>query len=42
MTFARPMYQSLYKMVMHGFTKVALNTLARPIRRRTEPPVKLH
>ncbi len=44
-TFARIMYQSLYKMhelALHGFTKVALETLARIITRRTEPHVKLH
>jgi NADH:quinone reductase (non-electrogenic) len=43
--FARLMYLSLYKMheyALHGFTKVALDTLARLITRRTEPPVKLH
>jgi len=43
--FARVMYLSLYKMhefALHGFTKVALDTLARLITRRTEPPVKLH
>jgi NADH dehydrogenase len=43
--FARLMYQSLYKMhelALHGFTKVALETLARIITRRTEPHVKLH
>ncbi len=43
--FARAMYISLYKMheyALHGFTKVALNTLARLITRRTEPVVKLH
>ena len=43
--FARLMYQSLYKMhelALHGFTKVTLDTLARLISRRTEPPVKLH
>ena len=43
--FARLMYQSLYKMhelALHGFTKVALETLARMITRRTEPHVKLH
>jgi NADH:quinone reductase (non-electrogenic) len=44
-TFARLMYQSLYKMhelALHGFAKVALDTIARLISRRTEPPVKLH
>jgi NADH dehydrogenase len=43
--FARPMYLSLYKMheyALHGFAKVALDTLARLITRRTEPQVKLH
>ena len=43
--FARMMYVSLYKMhelALHGVTKVALDTLARMITRRTEPHVKLH
>jgi NADH dehydrogenase len=43
--FARMMYLSLYKMhelALHGFWKVALDTLARMITRRTEPHVKLH
>jgi NADH dehydrogenase len=43
--FARLMYLSLYKMhelSLHGFFKVALETLARLITRRTEPHVKLH
>jgi len=43
--FAGIMYRSLYKMheyALHGFTKVALDTLARLITRRTEPHVKLH
>jgi NADH dehydrogenase len=43
--FARLMYRSLYKLhelALHGFTKVALDTLARMITRRTEPQVKLH
>ena len=43
--FARLMYLSLYKMhelSLHGFSKVALDTLARLITRRTEPHVKLH
>lgn len=43
--FARIMYQSLYKMhqlALHGPVKVALDTLARLITRRTEPQVKLH
>ena len=42
---ARLMYVSLYKMhelTLHGFAKVALDTLARSITRRTEPHVKLH
>jgi len=44
-TFARAMYLSLYKMhelALHGYVKVALDTLARLITRRTEPHVKLH
>jgi NADH dehydrogenase len=43
--FARFMYVSLYKMhllALHGYAKVALDTLARLITRRTEPRVKLH
>ena len=43
--FARMMYVSLYKMheyALHGFAKVALDTLARFITRRTEPHIKLH
>ncbi|WP_075216756.1 NAD(P)/FAD-dependent oxidoreductase [Mongoliimonas terrestris] len=43
--FARLMYRSLYKMhevALHGFPKVALETLGRSIMRRTEPQVKLH
>lgn len=43
--FARLMYLSLYKMhelALHGVWKVALDTLARLITRRTEPHVKLH
>jgi NADH dehydrogenase len=43
--FAGLMYRMLYKMheyALHGFTKVALDTLARLITRRTEPHVKLH
>jgi NADH dehydrogenase len=43
--FARLMYLSLYKLheyALHGFAKVALDTLARLINRRTEPIVKLH
>ena len=43
--FAKLMYTSLYKLhelALHGFFKVALDTLARLITRRTEPHVKLH
>jgi len=43
--FARVMYLSLYKLhelALHGFWKVALDTAARMITRRTEPHVKLH
>jgi len=43
--FARIMYVSLYKLhelALHGIWKVALDTLARLITRRTEPHVKLH
>ncbi len=43
--FAGIMYKSLYKMhqlALHGPTKVALDTVARLISRRTEPVVKLH
>ena len=43
--FARLMYRSLYKMhqrALHGWTKVALETFARTLTRRTEPHVKLH
>jgi len=43
--FARLMYESLYKMhelALHGLPKVALDTLARLIVRRTVPHVKLH
>ena len=43
--FAGLMYKSLYKMhqlALHGPTKVALDTVARVITRRTEPVVKLH
>jgi NADH:quinone reductase (non-electrogenic) len=43
--FAGLMYKSLYKMhqlALHGWTKVALDTIARTITRRTEPVVKLH
>ena len=43
--FARLMYLSLYKLhelALHGFLKVALDTVVRIINRRTEPVVKLH
>jgi NADH dehydrogenase len=43
--FARFVYVSLYRMhlyALHGWAKVALDTLARLITRRTEPRVKLH
>ena len=43
--FARLMYKSLYQqheLALHGLPKVALDTLARSITRRTEPHVKLH
>ncbi|HYB11050.1 MAG TPA: NAD(P)/FAD-dependent oxidoreductase [Alphaproteobacteria bacterium] len=43
--FAMLMYRSLYKMhemALHGFTKTALDTLARMITRHTDPVVKLH
>lgn len=43
--FAKLMYISLYKMhelALHGFVKVALDTMARILTRRTEPHVKLH
>ena len=43
--FARLMYQSLYKLhqlALHGPAKVALDSFARIITRRTEPHVKLH
>jgi NADH dehydrogenase len=43
--FARLMYLSLYKLhllALHGFLGVVLDTLARALRRRTEPRVKLH
>ena len=44
-TFARLMYQSLYKMhqqALHGTAKVVLDTIARTLTRRTDPRVKLH
>lgn len=43
--FARFMYVSLYRMhlyALHGFAKVAFDTLGRWITRRTEPRIKLH
>jgi NADH dehydrogenase len=43
--FARVMYRSLYKMhetALHGPLKVAFDTLARSLTRRSEPHVKLH
>ena len=42
---AKLMYRSLYKMhevALHGYVKVALDTLSRLLVRRTEPQVKLH
>ena len=32
----------MHELALHGLPKVALDTLARQITRRTEPPVKLH
>jgi NADH:ubiquinone reductase (H+-translocating) len=43
--FARLMYRSLYKMhqqALHGTSKMALDSLANMITRRTEPRIKLH
>ena len=43
--FAKMFYISLYKMhlmALHGFWHMALDTLARMIKRQTEPRVKLH
>ncbi|MGD9669119.1 MAG: NAD(P)/FAD-dependent oxidoreductase [Hyphomicrobiaceae bacterium] len=43
--FAKLMYRSLYKMhliALHGFIKVALDSLSQFLTRRTEPHVKLH
>jgi NADH dehydrogenase len=43
--FARLMYRSLYKMhqqALHGTSKMALDTVANMITRRTEPRIKLH
>ncbi len=42
---AKLFYMSLYKLhlwALHGFWRMALDTLARIIRRQTEPRVKLH
>jgi NADH dehydrogenase len=42
---AKLMYRSLYKMhetALHGYWKVALDSFARLLTRRTEPHVKLH
>ncbi len=42
---AKLFYMSLYKMhlwALHGFWRMALDTLARIIKRQTEPRVKLH
>jgi NADH dehydrogenase len=42
---AKVMYRSLYKMhetALHGYWKVALDSLSRLLTRRTEPHVKLH
>ena len=42
---ARWMYASLYKLhqvSIHGYAKVAFDTLGRFLRRRMEPRVKLH
>ncbi|MCY7387444.1 MAG: NAD(P)/FAD-dependent oxidoreductase [Burkholderiales bacterium] len=42
---AKMFYVSLYKMqlmALHGFWRMALDTLARMIKRQTEPRVKLH
>ena len=33
---------TLHELALHGWVKVALDTLARMITRRTEPHVKLH
>jgi NADH dehydrogenase len=43
--FARFMYQSLYRMhiaALHGYGRMALDTLAHGLRRTTRPRVKLH
>ena len=42
---AKVFYISLYRLhiwALHGFWRMALDTLARMIRRQTEPKVKLH
>jgi NADH dehydrogenase len=42
---ARAMYASLYKLhqvSIHGFVRVAFDTLGRMLRGRLEPRVKLH
>ena len=42
---ARWMYVSLYKLhqvSIHGYIRVALDTIGRFLRRRMEPRVKLH
>jgi len=42
---ARWMYVSLYKLhqvAIHGYFRVALDTLSRLVRHRLEPRVKLH
>ena len=42
---ARAMYASLYKLhqvSIHGYFRVALDTIGRFLRRRMEPRVKLH
>ena len=42
---AKLFYLSLYRLhvwALHGFWRMALDTLARMIRRQTEPKVKLH
>src|SRR6185312_11292539 len=44
-TLARLLYLSLYRMhqiALHGFVRMALDTLAQWLRRRTVPRVKLH
>jgi NADH:ubiquinone reductase (H+-translocating) len=43
--YAKLMYLALYRMhlmALHGFVKMALDTVAQSIRRRTGPRVKLH